>query len=81
MQLALQPKFQCAVPFTPVTGPRILIKDAAEKEMLLKAAAQTLMKLTGVGALVFMTCVAMISTRLLPVSIWQQLIYDQEPSQ
>lgn len=43
----MQPKFQCAVPFTPVTGPRILIRDAAEKDMLLKAAAQTLMKLTG----------------------------------
>ena len=43
----MQPKFQCAVPFTPVTGPRILIRDAAEKDMLLKAAAQTLVKLTG----------------------------------
>ena len=43
----MQPKFQCAVPFTPVTGPRILIRDPAEKDMLLKAAAQTLMQLTG----------------------------------
>ena len=44
---SVQPKFQCAVPFTPVTGPRILIRDPAEKDMLLKAAAQTLMQLTG----------------------------------
>ena len=47
----MQPKFQCAVPFTPVTGPRILIKDPAEKAMLLKAAAQTLMQLTGAETL------------------------------
>ena len=68
MQLALQPKFQCAVPFSPVTGPRILIKDAAEQEMLLKAAAQTLMKLTGVDILMFMTCSAIISAKLLVLS-------------
>ena len=67
MQLALQPKFQCAVPFSPVTGPRILIKDAAENTMLLKAAAQTLMKLTGVGSLVFAACRAVISAAFLPV--------------
>ena len=68
MQLALQPKFQCAVPFSPVTGPRILIKNAAEQEMLLKAAAQTLMKLTGVDILVFMICLAMISAKSLFLS-------------
>ena len=45
--LPMQPKFQCAVPFTPVTGPRVLIKNAAEQHMLLKAAAQTLIALTG----------------------------------
>ena len=45
--MSMQPKFQCAVPFTPVTGPRILIRDPAESAMLLKAAAQTLMQLTG----------------------------------
>ena len=63
MQLALQPKFQCAVPFSPVTGPRILIKDASENKMLLKAAAQTLMKLTGLELLVLVTCSAMIAAR------------------
>ena len=68
MQLALQPKFQCAVPFSPVTGPRILIEDAAEQEMLLKAAAQTLKKLTGVDILVFMTCSATISAKSLFLS-------------
>ncbi len=68
MQLALQPKFQCAVPFSPVTGPRILIKDAAENTMLLKAAAQTLMKLTGVDILVFVTCLAMIFAKSLFLS-------------
>ena len=55
------------MPFTPVTGPRILVRNAAENEMLLKAAAQTLMKLTGVESLVFATCLAMMSARLLPV--------------
>ena len=53
---AMQPKFQCAVPFTPVTGPRILIRDPAEKGMLLKAAAQTLMQLTGEHYVLPLSC-------------------------
>ncbi|KAK9906585.1 hypothetical protein WJX75_004542 [Coccomyxa subellipsoidea] len=40
------PKFQAAVPFTPVTGPRILVRDASMRQVLTKAAAETLMKLT-----------------------------------
>lgn len=43
----MQPKFQAAVPFTPVTGPRILVRDASMRQVLTKAAAETLMKLTG----------------------------------
>ncbi len=31
------PKLQCSVPFTPVTGPRILTRDAANRALLLKA--------------------------------------------
>ena len=54
--IAMQPKFQCAVPFTPVTGARILIRDSAEKNMLLKAAAQTLMQLTGGKNLLLLNC-------------------------
>ncbi len=33
------PKLQCAVPFTPVTGPRLLAKDADAKRELLQLAA------------------------------------------
>ncbi|BDA46053.1 hypothetical protein COCOBI_08-1450 [Coccomyxa sp. Obi] len=40
------PKFQAAVPFTPVTGPRILVRDASLRKVMTKAAAQTLMQLT-----------------------------------
>ena len=35
------PKLQCAVPFTPATGPRLLLRDAAVAPVLI-AAAQTL---------------------------------------
>jgi uncharacterized protein len=31
------PKLQCSVPFTPVTGPRILTSDTARRDLLLKA--------------------------------------------
>jgi uncharacterized protein len=31
------PKLQCSVPFTPVTGPRILTRDAGNRALLLKA--------------------------------------------
>jgi uncharacterized protein len=33
------PKLQCAVPFTPVTGQRLLVRDDGARELLLKAAA------------------------------------------
>jgi predicted N-acyltransferase len=36
---AYYPKLQCAVPFTPVTGPRLLAADDDGRRMLLKAAA------------------------------------------
>ena len=36
------PKLQCSVPFTPVTGPRLLTADAAGRETLLKTAAAAL---------------------------------------
>jgi predicted N-acyltransferase len=39
------PKLQCAVPFTPVTGPRLLARDDAGRRALLRAAQQ----LTGRG--------------------------------
>ena len=34
------PKLQCAVPFTPVTGPRALVHDPAHRAALLRAAEQ-----------------------------------------
>ena len=34
------PKLQCAVPFTPVTGPRALAQDPAHRTALLRAAEQ-----------------------------------------
>ncbi|CAL8462191.1 g1722 [Coccomyxa elongata] len=40
------PKFQAAVPFTPVTGPRVLVRDGSLRKVMTKAAAQTLMQLT-----------------------------------
>lgn len=36
------PKLQCAVPFTPVTGPRLLAQDAAAQRQLLQLAAGAL---------------------------------------
>lgn len=61
---SLQPKLQAAVPFTPVTGPRVLVRDSRLKSALLRVAAQTLMKLTGAPMLPFyyikssITCLA-----------------------
>jgi len=47
MHVLVQPKFQAAVPFTPVTGARILVRDSSMREVLIGAAAKTLMQLTG----------------------------------
>ena len=44
------PKLQCAVPFTPVTGPRLLARDQAAREALLKTAAAAV-KQTGASSL------------------------------
>ena len=44
------PKLQCAVPFTPVTGPRLLAKDADAKRELLQLAAG-LVKQVGASSL------------------------------
>ncbi|HUG22264.1 GNAT family N-acetyltransferase [Piscinibacter sp.] len=38
--LRYYPKLLCAVPFTPVPGPRLLARDAAARELLLHAMAQ-----------------------------------------
>jgi len=37
-RLAYYPKLLCAIPFTPVTGPRLLAIDAADRPLLLRAA-------------------------------------------
>jgi predicted N-acyltransferase len=42
-----QPKLQSCVPFTPVTGARVLIRHADMRAALTKVAAQTLTKITG----------------------------------
>ena len=42
-----QPKLQSCVPFTPVTGARILVRHADMRAALTTAAAQTLTKITG----------------------------------
>ncbi len=44
------PKLQCAVPFTPVTGRRLLTRDDAARETLLKTAAG-IVKKTGASSL------------------------------
>ena len=44
------PKLQCAVPFTPVTGRRLLARDDAAREALLKAATAA-MRQTGASSL------------------------------
>lgn len=46
-----QPKLQSCVPFTPVTGARVLVRDAAMRGALTKVAAQTLTKITGASSL------------------------------
>ena len=43
----MQPKLQSCVPFTPVTGSRVLVRDTALRDALTKVAAQTLTKITG----------------------------------
>lgn len=42
-----QPKLQSCVPFTPVTGARVLIRHADMRAALTKVVAQTLTKITG----------------------------------
>ena len=43
------PKLQCSVPFTPATGPRLLIRDDADREQIGSALAGGLMALCGVS--------------------------------
>ena len=43
------PKLQCSVPFTPATGPRLLIRDEADREEIGSALASGLMALCGVS--------------------------------
>ena len=43
------PKLQVSVPFTPATGPRILIRDGVEVEEIASALARGLIALTGVS--------------------------------
>ena len=47
-----QPKLQSCVPFTPVTGARILIRHGDMRAALTQAAAQTLTRITGASFLV-----------------------------
>ena len=46
---AYYPKLQCAVPFTPATGPRLLLRDPAAAPMLL-AAAETLARQNNISS-------------------------------
>jgi uncharacterized protein len=43
------PKLQCSVPFTPATGPRLLIRDGANREQIGNALAAGLVALCGVS--------------------------------
>jgi predicted N-acyltransferase len=43
------PKLQCSVPFTPATGPRLLIRGDADREQIGSALASGLMALCGVS--------------------------------
>jgi predicted N-acyltransferase len=43
------PKLQCSVPFTPATGPRLLIRSDADQEQIGSALASGLVALTGVS--------------------------------
>src|SRR6201996_3835509 len=43
------PKLQCSVPFTPATGPRLLIRSDADQEQIGTALASGLVALTGVS--------------------------------
>ena len=43
------PKLQCSVPFTPATGPRLLIRGDVDREQIANALASGLIALTGVS--------------------------------
>ena len=43
------PKLQCSVPFTPATGPRLLIRDGVDREQIGNALAAGLVALCGVS--------------------------------
>src|SRR6201993_1406867 len=43
------PKLQCSVPFTPATGPRLLIRGDVDREQIANALASGLVALTGVS--------------------------------
>jgi predicted N-acyltransferase len=43
------PKLQVSVPFTPATGPRLLIRDGVDREQIASALASGLIALTGVS--------------------------------
>jgi uncharacterized protein len=43
------PKLQCSVPFTPATGPRLLIRGDVDREQIASALASGLIALTGVS--------------------------------
>src|SRR5579872_645661 len=43
------PKLQCSVPFTPATGPRLLIRHGADREQIANALAAGLVALCGVS--------------------------------
>src|ERR1700744_3789126 len=43
------PKLQCSVPFTPATGPRLLIRNGVDREQIAKALASGLVALCGVS--------------------------------
>src|SRR6185437_11522945 len=43
------PKLQCSVPFTPATGPRLLIRDGIDREQIGNALAAGLVALCGVS--------------------------------
>jgi predicted N-acyltransferase len=43
------PKLQASVPFTPATGPRILIRDGVDREQIASALASGLIALTGLS--------------------------------
>lgn len=40
------PKFQCCVPFTPVTGPRILVRDSSIRDQIFDVLVSALKDMT-----------------------------------